>query len=684
MEQKHFFRDGLPYIVPGIIILIILGSTYFFAQQQRKLFKQDAILKVANKIDLLGANLQDAINRRLHLLDGLVAFQKSHSTFSQEEFLKFGYALEGNQKGILALELIPNGVITYVTHPEKNKAVMGYNILNHPVYAAPLRESIAKRDYALVGPRELLQGGTAIIAIFPIFTPSNQNEKEAFWGLASVLIDFNTFMKEINIEQWRQDLRIAIRGKNGKGAKGEVFFGPKEIFNQDPKITSVTLISGSWQIAALPKQGWPTSWPNAKIFWLIALLTTTLVGILTFLILQHPKRLQQAVNKATTDLKEREAQLRQAQKLEAIGQLSGGVAHDFNNLLAVIMGNAELIKSDSNKIKKLVQNIIYATNQGSQLTNRLLAYARQQPLEAKTISLKQIMTDLKDLLSRTLGENIEVSFQIDKDLWVVKIDPNQFETAILNLVINARDAMPDGGKLTIECQNQHIGKKALSFTPDLKTGDYVVLTVKDNGVGMPDHILSRAFEPFFTTKEVDEGSGLGLSTVYGFAKQSGGQINIKSKQNKGTTITLFLPREKQNPADSGERLETKAPLGNQEQILVIEDNFFVRNVTKEILKSLNYTVQSATNTNEARNILQEKNNVQLILSDIILPGKESGPKFAEYTQQHYPNIKIIFMSGYTTNSQTLDKFLKQGHILITKPFTRAKLAVELYEVLNNK
>ena len=392
-----------------------------------------------------------------------------------------------------------------------------------------------------------------------------------------------------------------------------------------------------------------------------------------------------AVGTINTDITERkrtEEQLRQAQKMEAVGQLTGGVAHDFNNLLASILGHAEIVEEKLGADDESVKTIIRAAERGAQLTQRLLSFSRRQPLNSRSVNLRDLVGDVHQLLHRTLGETIDVDIVMPAALWNAVADPGQLENALLNLAINARDAMPDGGKLIVEAANEPLGTKDATGGMEVIPGDYVSLSVKDTGIGMSPEVMEHAFEPFFTTKDVGQGSGLGLSMVYGFAKQSGGDATIANEPGHGTMVKLFLPRAR----ETVEQLTTEdlpsPPRGNGETVLVIEDDPDVRAMTGAMLENLGYRVLSAQHARAGLDILRAEPTIDLMLSDVVLPGGMSGPDMAEQARAFSPEIKVLFMSGHAEQSIHLRTALPEGCELLDKPFRTYDLAQRLRAVLD--
>ena len=374
--------------------------------------------------------------------------------------------------------------------------------------------------------------------------------------------------------------------------------------------------------------------------------------------------------------------------MEAVGQLTGGVAHDFNNLLQVIIGNLELVRrglaSDPSRALGPVNAAVNGAKGAAALTHRLLAFARRQPLDPKPINLNVLVNGMSDLFHRTLGEPIEIETVLGAGLWQVEVDANQLENTIINLAVNSRDAMPEGGQLTIETANSHIDEAYASTNPDVAPGQYVMISVSDTGLGMDAPTVSRAFEPFFTTKPVGQGTGLGLSQVYGFVKQSGGHIKIYSEVGIGTTIRIYLPRliaHRRNPGDQSLSLSTP-PRAQQEKVLVVEDHEDVRAQSVESLRELGYLVFEAADAHSALRLLEEqKGNINLLFTDVVLPGGISGAQLAAQATAHWPALRVLFTTGYARNAIVHHGRLDAGVQLLTKPYSFDELASKVRDVL---
>ncbi|MCL5942132.1 MAG: PAS domain S-box protein [Actinobacteria bacterium] len=394
-----------------------------------------------------------------------------------------------------------------------------------------------------------------------------------------------------------------------------------------------------------------------------------------------------ARKEAERALRASEEQLRQSQKLEAVGRLAGGIAHDFNNLLTAVGGHAALMLADERLDPGLhpeVEEILAGVNRATTLTRQILAFSRRQPLRLRVFDLNEALSAMEGLLRRTLGEDVSLVIRYGTGLWPVEADPGQVEQIILNLAVNARDAMPNGGALTLETANVQLDEAYTGTHLEARPGPYVMLAVTDTGMGMTPEVRARAFEPFFTTKEEGKGTGLGLSTVYGIVKQSGGSIWVYSEPGRGTTFKIYLPRVEKGIDWCPARLEpTLAPArGGSEAILLVEDEPTVRTLVERVLAAQGYAVIAAASPAEALEILAaEPGPLDLLLTDVVLPGM-SGWQFAQLLLERYPGLKVLYTSGYTENAIVHDGFLDLGIEFLEKPFTPDVLARRVREVLD--
>lgn len=382
-----------------------------------------------------------------------------------------------------------------------------------------------------------------------------------------------------------------------------------------------------------------------------------------------------------------EAQVRQFQKMQAVGQLTGGIAHDFNNMLAIVIGSLDLAKrrlhQDVPRAELCIDNALEGANRAAQLTARLLAFSRQQPLDPRVLDVNKLVGGMSELLRRTIGENMRVETVLAGGIWRTFADPAQLENAVVNLCVNARDAMPDGGKLTIETTNAHLDDAYAAQHEDVVAGQYVMISVSDTGTGMPPEVIERAFDPFYTTKGAGRGTGLGLSQVHGFVKQSHGHVKIYSEPGVGTTIKIYLPR------NTGEEMvrEEARPVGelpharDGEIVLVVEDDERVRHLSVDALRELGYTVVQASDAGQALTVLTLQPRVDLLFTDVVMPDLD-GRRLADKAREQRPDLKVLYTTGYTRNAIVHNGMLDADVAFIAKPFTIEQIALKVRQVLD--
>jgi signal transduction histidine kinase len=381
-----------------------------------------------------------------------------------------------------------------------------------------------------------------------------------------------------------------------------------------------------------------------------------------------------------------QGQVRQLQKMEAVGQLTGGIAHDFNNMLAIIVGSLDiarrrLMSGDREAVERSIDHALEGADRAAALTSQLLAFARRQPLEPRAIEPNKMVSSMSELLRRTLGESIQIETVLAGGLWRVHADPDQLESALLNLAVNGRDAMPNGGRLTIETANCELDERYAAEHDEVTPGQYVMISVTDTGTGMTPEVVAQAFEPFFTTKDVGRGTGLGLSQVFGFVKQSAGHVKIYSEPSEGTTVKLYLPRHAGEAAPVRRGRQDDMPLGRADElVLVVEDEPRVRRMSVDALIELGYGVIEATDGNEALALLADNPDIALLFTDIMMPGM-SGRALADRALAQQPDLKVLYTTGYTRNAIVHNGVVDYGVAFIQKPFTIPALARKLREVL---
>ncbi|WP_431015182.1 ATP-binding protein [Bradyrhizobium pachyrhizi] len=372
-----------------------------------------------------------------------------------------------------------------------------------------------------------------------------------------------------------------------------------------------------------------------------------------------------------------ESKIRQAQKMEAVGQLTGGIAHDFNNILTVITGTIDILAeavTHNRQLTEITALIRDAAERGASLTRHLLAFARKQPLQPSDIDVNALMVDTIELLRPTIGDHVDIDFRSEPDLPRVLVDGNQLVTAIINLALNARDAMPKGGRLTIETRTAELKPSDVNGHDGLAAGDYVAIALTDNGRGIAEADLAKVFEPFFTTKDVGKGTGLGLSMVYGFVKQSNGHVVLDSEIGRGTRVMLYLPRAAVVSAAAVPERRQPDARGAREIVLVVEDDRLVRSYVLTQIESLGYTTLSANNGREALAVLDSGAPIDLLFTDVIMPGAMNGRDLATEARKRRPGLRVLFTSGYTDDAIDQDGKLEQGILFLAKPYSRAELA----------
>jgi PAS domain S-box-containing protein len=406
---------------------------------------------------------------------------------------------------------------------------------------------------------------------------------------------------------------------------------------------------------------------------------------------QRTLALAEANQRLQNEMVERERAedaLRHAQKMEAVGQLTGGIAHDFNNMLTGIIGSLDLMQryiaaGRSDDIGRFADAAVASAHRAAALTHRLLAFSRRQSLDRRPLDPNQLVTSLEDLFRRTKGAHITLKVQLGNDIWPVNTDASQLENALLNLVINARDAMPEGGELLIETANSYLDGTDITTLEPVKAGDYVMLGVCDNGTGMAPKILAKAFDPFFTTKPIGQGTGLGLSMIYGFAQQSGGHVTLHSEPGQGTCVRLYLPRL------HGTALESSLPTSLSEApvalageaVVVVEDDPAVRMLVVNVLDELGYTAHQAADARTALPLLESDLRVDLLVTDVGLPGM-NGRQLAEIARQHRPGLRILFMTGYAQKATERQRLLEDGMDMVAKPFSIDLLATKIRSMIS--
>lgn len=533
----------------------------------------------------------------------------------------------------------------------------GFVITQDEAYLKPFHQAAASFSAEMDAVEKLLR------------RPERQPELQRIRALATAkFAELNATIARVRAHDMVGALQI-IRNDSGKLVMDEVRAALARMIAFDDRVLKENLAEAN---------------ENARrLQWAIAA-AIGFVLLLAFLVITTKRKYALSLVELIGQRERAEGQIRQMQKMQAIGQLAGGIAHDFNNMLAIIIGALSLMQKRLARGDTDVIRYSDAAMEGAQraavLTSRLLSFSRQQPLMPITLDLNKTVAGMSELLRRTLGENIHMETVLAGGLWRTHSDPGELENAVVNLCVNARDAMPEGGKLTIETANCYLDEAYAADHPEVPAGQYVMIAVSDTGMGMSKEVLARAFDPFFTTKPAGKGTGLGLSQVYGFVKQSGGHVKIYSESPQGTTVKLYLPRTHlaETPAPAP---KPASPKGEPDQvILVVEDEARVRSVSVAALRELGYTVVHADCGDSALTKLKSHPGVNLLFTDIVMPGM-NGRVLANYARKDFPNLKVLYTTGYTQNAVVHNGVVDADAQLIVKPYTVDQLALKIRDVL---
>ncbi|MBW0144630.1 CHASE domain-containing protein [Sphingomicrobium clamense] len=599
-------------------------------------------------------------------------------------------------------------VITFLEpENERNRAALSFDMLSESNRRKAMERARATGEPALSHKIELVQEiDEDKQAGFLLYLPATQlvGGEEIFVGWVYSPLRAGDLFSTIANEPLYEDVEISMY--DGEPSEETLLYGDPEAevlpFHVDRRVE----IGGiPITVRASPKPAFYTPSPtNALIrYFVLGLVITALIASLVFQQQRQRARVERQVEDRTAALREAnerlvaeadarteaESQLRQVQKMEAVGQLSGGIAHDFNNMLAIITGNLDMAQHTNSDTKrnKALSRAMMGAEKAAELTQRLLAFSRRQTLLPESIDPNKLVREMSELLRRTLGANVRLETVLAGGLWPVTADPSQLENAIVNLAVNARDAMPDGGKLTIETANAHLDDQYRLDHADAPTGQFVCIAVTDTGTGMPDEVQAKAVEPFYTTKGAGKGTGLGLSQVFGFVKQSGGHFAIYSEMGEGTTIRLYLPRaldeakQKRLPVSEDPDDIPRAKEG--ETVLVVEDERAVREMSVNALVTLGYQVVEASSGMQALEKLGEMERCDLLFTDVVMAGLD-GRQLADAVSEECPDLPVLFTTGFTPNAIVHNERLDHGVNLLPKPFTLQKLARHVRSAIDEK
>jgi signal transduction histidine kinase len=563
--------------------------------------------------------------------------------------------------------------------------------------------AIAKRSYLLTGTPAYLESFASTMPTIPVdlaelneLTADDPNQQARMPKLDTLV--------EAKMSEFRETLALIKQGRRDE-ALAILNSAESQKLSGDLRDTVESILGAERNLLdARQARAAQERYLQAGLIGLALFFAVFLSGLLAASTLQAVKGLVARTKELEEESRlrhEAESTLRQAQKMEAVGQLTGGIAHDFNNLLTIIIGNLDTMKRQiathanpgtaselSSKLSKPIEAALQGANSASQLTHRLLAFSRRQPLTPARIDMNRLVSGMIDMLRRTLGAEISIETIFAAGLWPAFADANQLENVLLNLALNAKAAMPEGGCLTIETANTYLDDAYVRHFGDVDAGQYVVLCVTDTGTGIPKDILHRVFDPFFTTKTLGEGSGLGLAMVHGFVKQSGGHVRIYSEEGHGTTVKIYLPRL--TAAEELAAVPVAKPVAlapaprakPHETILLVEDNDGVRQYAKAVLEDLGYLVLGVADAQEALRLVAKKPQISLLFTDVVLPGSDNGRVLAGKLQERYPGLPVLYTTGYTRNAIVHQGRLDTGVQLLNKPFTQQDLARKIREMLD--
>jgi len=801
-KNNRFFsvnRSILAYLPVVLVAICILFVGLYIDRLNTDSQKHELRSSLLNQVSEIRARLEGEITANALLIKGLVVALSLEPNMSQERFIALSSPLLAEHPQIRNIAAAPDLIIRYVNPVEGNEAAIG---LNYRTVADQLKSVEFARDtgeLVMTGPVNLVQGGRGLIIRMPVFAQDPNDNQRKFWGIISTVIEMENFFSASGLYNSELAFNIAIRNKGTKDSvTKDLVFGNKQVFESDPLLTEIMLPQGTWELAAMPKDGWLQNIENINQYRIILfVLGIVIIVPLVFLTRTIVKRRESearlqllfklspvgiALNSYDTgdfidvnnallastgysyneflklsywditpekykddeahqlemlektgqygpyekeyirkdgsycpvllkgmiihdssgdkmicsfieDISQRnqaEKSLQRSQKMDAIGQLTGGIAHDFNNILGVIIGNTEMLQFDLPKesvnLHERITSILNSSHRAADLTKQLLSFSRKKSSKQVATNINSLVYKMQNLIARSVTPEVEVSLQLETDLWLVKIDQGDFEDVILNLSINARDAMSGHGSMIISARNVKLDEAFCELITNATPGEYIELAVSDTGIGVSSEQLDHIFEPFFTTKEEGKGTGLGLAMVYGFVQRSQGYIDVKSKVGTGTTIKLYLPRfigtEKKVTQKHTEN-HTLIPRGT-ETLLVVDDEEALLTLAKALLEGMGYSVYTATNGKRALEMLHQDFHIDLLFTDVVMPGGINGYQLAEQAVAAFPNLKVLFTSGYTgkimDDTQAPDAGLTLK--LLRKPYTRSELATKVREILN--
>ena len=660
-------------LLPAILGLTTVSAALVLWQRLRT--EQRATIEAANKAQtfFVKNKIESELNARMLLLNRLAGHWQARVLSGDEDYESDAALLISGSGGCQAIEWIdPTFHVRWVASEGWNDADVGTDLGADARWRLPLQNAADSGRMTIARPVDLL-GGRGLLVFVPVFAENK------LLGILLGVFHYQKLFQSI-LQDVAQNYWIAVY--DGEEEIYGPFPRPVEVWPQEADIEFHEL---SWRVHVWPRSETladaRSSLPNV-----VLLAGILMAGLLAFAVyMAETAHLNaEVLKKEIAGRAQAEEALRQAQQMEAVGRLAGGVAHDFNNLLMVIRGHATLSLSyagSNNQLRQELNDILNAAIKASSLTRQLLAFSRKQVLQPRVLDLNCLVTQTAKLLPSALGEDIDLSLELDPDLGRIKADAAQMEQVIMNLVFNARDAMRAGGKITIQTEHRYLDETWARRYPEIRPGPHVMLAVHDSGCGMDEETQLHIFEPFFTTKERNTGTGLGLATVYGTVIQSGGCVSVSSKLGEGTTIQIYLPRVEEEIEVAEIPKALPRSLQGNETILVVEDDDAVRRMTRMFLEINGYTVVDARNATDAIQVLEtHKGSIEMVLTDVVMPGMK-GRELVEQLAKLRPRLKVLYMSAYTEDAAINSGILGPGSAFIEKPFNADELTCKIREVL---
>ena len=687
--RRYWRAIGSPTLLAALITIAAGGALITL---YRRYLLAEARQRVVVQTVPYGQALSAVLAHRMAILQGLAGFLRIEEVAGRgrNRLKPYTEDLQRGTPGIRSAQLTRDGVIIALAPLAGNEAALGFDLHSHsdPTVRARVRDAETTDRVTVTGPLELRQGGKGLIL--------RQRFRRTLgrgYDLAGLVLDFDPLLAEAGLVD-QLHVRVAIRDRSGR-----VLFGDSTLEQLDPVEVEVRLPNDRWRLQAVPVEGWSAAVRERLLLFVAGVLVSGVLFVLVvYLVASRQAALVGAVDERTRSLRDAveelrrvallrestEAQLRQSQRLESLGRLAGGIAHDFNNLLTVILGSISLAREgvpESSESGADLRTAEQAAHRGSDLTRKLLAFARRQTVEPQVVDLNALMRDLQPIVHSLLGERVRVVEDLAPGLWQVLVDHGQLEQVVTNLVVNARDAMPNGGTLTISTRNVELGADAGTTDP-IAPGEYVRLEVTDTGVGMSPEVLQRVFEPFFTTKELGQGTGLGLATVYGIVRQSGGDIALHSALGNGCRVTIHLPRATaQQPLTTTPVPGEGRSKGGGETVLLVEDETPVRRIAGRILAEAGYRVMAAEDGDSALRRLEPGMQIDLLVADVVTPGM-GGRALAERILERDPATRVLFISGYIADERLEELLARPGVAFLAKPFTARQLQRVVRQLLD--